>query len=500
VLFDDPVGETINTLTRHRWFEMSKERSEPAIRRAAEVYGFDLDDREVEDYAAELDATTEALGALDATDPTDDPATDVSEGDDAHNALRYTFSLADDPADGPLRGRRLGAKDNLAVAGVPMTCGSAALSYTPGYHATAVRRLLAAGGDLRATTNMDEFAYFTTGETCAHGAVENPAVDGAVSGGSSSGSGAAVAAGRLDAALGSDTGGSVRIPASYCGVVGLKPTHRSVPRFGFVDLAPSLDHVGVLAESVSLAGAVFEAVAGPDPRDPSTLGMPTPNVALPNDVDGHRVGVVEEAMDDAEEAVRERVDAAVETLAGAGVAVDRVSLPSFGATPLALLATANVEFARLFADRGQVYGTGTGYSEGLRAALADLDPDRLGDNVADQLLVGGALLETTGGSRYVAAQRTRETFTREVDDALATCDALVLPTTPTTAPSFGSVTDQAAFVRTISHTAPFNFTGNPALSVPCGRADGRPVGCQFVTPRHDESTALALGAALERSS
>ncbi|KAB1186776.1 MULTISPECIES: amidase [Haloferax] len=480
---------------------MSGERSSRAIRHAAEVYGFTLDDEGVERYVAELEATADALGMLDATDPTDEPAVDVAEADDAYNALLYTFSIpGNDTAGGALSGYRLGVKDNLAVAGVPMTCGSAALSYTPEFHATVVQRLVDAGGDVSATTNMDEFAYFTTGETCAHGPIRNPAVDGAVPGGSSSGSGAAVAAGTLDAALGSDTGGSVRIPASYCGVVGLKPTHRSVPRFGFVDLAPSLDHVGVLSKSVALAGEVFETIAGPDPRDPSTLGMPTPDVTVADTVDGLQVGVVEEAMDDADEGVREQVDATIEALADAGVAVERVSLPTFRVTPLALLATSNVEFARLIADDGQVYGTGTGYSEGLRTALSDLDPTRLGDNAAGQLLVGGGLLETTGGNHYVAAQRIREAFTREVDEALATYDALVLPTTPTTAPSFGTVTDQEAFVRTISHTAPFNFTGNPALSVPCGKADGRPVGCQFVTARHDESTALTLGSAVEQSS
>jgi aspartyl-tRNA(Asn)/glutamyl-tRNA(Gln) amidotransferase subunit A len=466
---------------------------------AVDSYGIELDDGAIDGYAAELDGTSDLFETLDADDPDDDPATDVSEGDDPHNAVRYTFSLPG--REGPLSERRLGVKDNLAVAGVPMTCGSAALSYTPTYHATVVRRLHEAGADLRATTNMDEFAYFTTGETCAHGPVENPAAEGAVPGGSSSGSGAAVAAGTLEAALGSDTGGSVRIPASYCGVVGLKPTHRSVPRFGFVGLAPSLDHVGVLAESVALAGEVFETIAGPDHRDPSTWGQatPTPATTIPDAVDSYRIGVVEEAMVDADGGVEEHVDGAVETLTDAGLVVDRISLPTFTATPLALLATASVEFARLLADDGQVYGTGTGYSEGLRAALSDLDVDRLGDNVADQLLVGGGLLETSGGRHYVAAQRVRERFTREVDEALAACDALVLPTTPTTAPDFGTVTDDESFVRTISHTAPFNFTGHPALSVPCGTVDGRPVGCQIVADRHGESTALGLGAVLERS-
>jgi aspartyl-tRNA(Asn)/glutamyl-tRNA(Gln) amidotransferase subunit A len=478
------------------------DETERAVAAAAERYGMTLSDEERASYAAALGSTVDAFAGFDPVDPVDDPATGVEAADDPHDALLYRFATPTpdgESGDGPLSGLRLGVKDNFAVAGVPMTCGSAALSYTPDYHATAVRRLLAAGGDVTATTNMDEFAFFTTGETCAHGPVGNPVDDAAVPGGSSSGSGAAVAAGRLDAALGSDTGGSVRIPASYCGVVGLKPTHRAVSRFGFVDLAPSLDHVGVLAGSVGTARAVFGAVAGPDQRDPSTLGTAAPpgDDAGPDGVDGLRIGVVEEAAAAADEGVRERVDAAVGRLADAGVAAETVSLPTFEATTPALLATATVEFARLVADDGQVFGTGTGYSEGLRAALADLDPAALGGNVTEQLLLGGALLDTSGGRHYVGAQRVREAFAAEVDGHLGAVDALVLPTTPTVAPDFGTVTDDEAFVRTVSHTAPFNFTGHPALSVPCGTVDGRPVGCQIVADRGAEATALALGSVLD---
>jgi Asp-tRNA(Asn)/Glu-tRNA(Gln) amidotransferase A subunit family amidase len=476
---------------------MSEPEFDGAVRAAADTYGLERSEAELTATVAEAESTAEALRGLDATDPADDPATDVVAADDEYHALRYRFSLAS--GDGPLAGLSLGVKDNLAVAGVPMTCGSASLSYTPDFHATAVRRLVEAGGDVVATTNMDEFAFFTTGETCAHGPIANPVDEEAVPGGSSSGSGAAVAAGILDAALGTDTGGSVRIPASYCGVVGLKPTHRSVPRFGFVDLAPSLDHVGVLTSSVETAGAVFEAIGGPDPRDPSSQAAPVPDGTVDDAVDERRIGVVEEALAAADGAVAEAVEAAVASLEERGVVVDRVSLPSFDATPLALLAVSGLEFARLVADDGVVYGTGTGYSEGKRAALADLrDRGAFGENVADQLLVNGALLERSGGRHYVNAQRLRERFLADVEETLAACDGLVLPTTPTTAPSFGAVTDTDAFVRTISHTAPFNLTGHPAISVPCGAVDGRPVGCQVVGSWRDEHAVLSLGAAVER--
>lgn len=468
------------------------------ISHAAKSYGIALSEDALEEHAAGFNSMLEGYEALEAIDPVDDPATDVSEADDEFNALRHTFSLPIDAKHETLAGLEIGIKENIAVAGIPLTCGSAALSYTPETHATVVRRLAEAGGDVRATTNMDEFAYFTTGETCAHGPTDNPAVRGHVPGGSSSGSGAAVAAGLLDAALGSDTGGSVRIPASYCSVVGLKPTHSLVSRFGFVDLAPSLDHVGVLAESVDVTGRVFETIAGPDYRDPSTRGMPNPgDVGVPADVDGLHVGVVAEGMNDASDAVEKRIDTTIETLADAGVEAGRVSLPTFGAVTPALLATVGLEFAHLIADNGQVYGTGTGYSEELRAAIDGLTADELGDNVTGQLLTHGGLLADSGERYYIGAQRVREQFIGEVEEVFAEYDALALPTTPTTAPTFGSVTDDESFLRTVSHTAPFNATGHPALSVPCGDVDGHPVGLQIVTTRHDEATALGLGAVVE---
>lgn len=468
------------------------------IRQAAESYEITLPDEALEEYAAEFDSMVKGYGAFEATDPDDKSATDVNEVNDEFNALRHTFSLPIDVENESLADLELGIKENIAIAGVPMTCGSAALSYTPKTHATVVRRLAEAGADIRATTNMDEFAYFTTGETCAHGPTDNPAVPGHVPGGSSSGSGAAVAAGLFDAALGSDTGGSVRIPASYCGVVGLKPTHSVISRFGFVDLAPSLDHVGVVAESVDITGRVFETIAGPDYRDPSTRGMPThEDIVIPTDVEGINIGVVDEGMSDAADAVEKQIETGIETLADVGMETDRVSLPTFKTIAPALLATVGLEFCHLIADNGQVYGTGTGYSERLRTAIDDLSAEKLGDNVTGQLLTHGGLLASSGEQYYIGAQRVREQFISEVDDALAKYDALALPTTPTTAPEFGSVTDDEAFLRTISHTAPFDATGHPALSVPYGEVDGRPVGFQIVTARNDEATALGLGSALE---
>lgn len=470
-----------------------------SVRTVARTFGIDLDDDAIDAYAAEVDGNREQFAQLEPSTPQGTTATDVHEAEDEYNAFRYRCTLSGRA--GPLADLAVAVKDNVAVAGVPMTCGSAAVAFTPPYSATVVRRLLDRGADLVGTTNMDEFAYFTTGETCAHGPVENPAVDGCVPGGSSAGSGAAVAAGLVDAALGSDTGGSIRIPASFCGVVGLKPTHRAVPRFGFADLAPSLDHVGPLAPDVETAARVLDAIAGPTPEDPGTLGVePATDLAsaVGAGVDDLRVGVLTDAMETATDGVAGAVREGVAAIEAAGASVEDVSVPGYGNAPLIEFALVGAEFAQLLRANGQVYGTGTGYSEPWRAAVeATTDRGGYGENVRDQLLVGGGVDAATDGAVYVAAQNERRAFTAAVDDALAGLDAIVTPTTPHAAPAFGAVDDLPAFVRTVEHTAPFNLTGHPALSVPCGSTDGKPVGLQVVADRHAERVAIRIGSAVE---
>ncbi|MFB6092373.1 MAG: amidase [Haloquadratum sp.] len=470
---------------------------EARVRAVANRLGIALEGDEAAAYADAAGEMRAQFGALQPAEPADEAARAVETGGDEYNAVRHRFDLPE--TDGDLGDLAVGVKDNIAVAGVPMHCGSAALSFTPDYHATVVSRLHEAGAAVTATTNMDEFAYFTTGETCAFGPVENPRAEGRVPGGSSSGSAAAVAAGDLDAALGSDTGGSVRIPAAFCGIVGLKPTHRAVPRFGFADLAPSLDCIGPLAPDVETAARVFETVAGPHPRDPSSLTNPEPGDAtagLGESAEGRRVGVVEPAMARADETVAAAVEGAVEALADRGVETERVSLPQYDAASLAGLVVAGTEFADLALSAGQVLGIGTGYSESWREAMqaAVRSPD-LGEHVREQVLTNGALA-AEGRSHYVAARNLGSAFTATVDERLATYDALVAPTTPMTPPAFGDVTTDEDFARTVANTVPFNVTGHPALTVPAGD-DGDPVGVQFVGRRHDERTLFSLGASLE---
>ena len=471
-----------------------------AIDDAAATYGISLSPAEREAFVSEAETTAGLLGGLEPTAFESDPAGNVREGADEYNAFLYRCELAGSES-GPLAGLDLAVKDNIAVAGVPMTCGSAALDFEPSYHAAVTERLLDAGADLVGTTNMDEFAYFTTSETCAHGPVDNPSTSG-VPGGSSSGSGAAVAAGLVDAALGTDTGGSIRIPASFCGVVGFKPTFRTVPRFGFADLATSLDHVGPLAPDVETAAQVLEAINGPDPRDPSTQGArtPAPTDGLGADVDGASIGLVTEARRGADEDVAATIDRVADDLEDAGATAEEVSLPGFDTQGIVNATVTAAEFTTLAAGAGQDYGVGTGYSEAWREAMASMPGDDLGENVRARLVVGRALTTADGGAGYVAAQNARREFREVVADRLDSHDALVLPTTPMTAPEFGAVDDDAALLRTIANTGPFNLTGNPALSVPLDAGadgEGDPVGCQIVTDWYDEATAVALGRAVE---
>lgn len=472
-----------------------------AIDDAAETYGLTLTEGEREAYSTEITNTEALLGSLEPTAFESEPAEDVRKGTDDLNAFLYRCDLPGEDS-GPLAGMEVAVKDNIAVAGVPMTCGSEAIDFEPSSHAAVIERLLGSGADLVGTTNMDEFAYFTTSETCAHGPVTNPNSDG-VPGGSSSGSGAAVAAGLVDAALGTDTGGSVRIPASFCGVVGFKPTFRTVPRFGFADLASSLDHIGSLAPDVETAATVVEAINGPDSRDPSTDGVPTPEPTegLDGEPNGLRVGLVKEAQDRADDVVAEAIERQVDQLEAAGVIVEEVSLPGFNTQPLVNAAVTAAEFTTLAAQAGQDIGIGTGYSNEWREAMATMNADELGENVRARLVIGRVLATSDDSAGYVAAQNTRQQFRETVDDRLNSYDALVLPTTPITAPEYGTIETDADLLDTIACTSPFNLTGHPALSIPCeaGSKGGDPVGCQFVTDWFDEATAVTLGQALESS-
>ena len=390
---------------------------------------------------------------------------------------------------GPLHGVPYGLKDLYDTAGIATTGGSRIFAdRVPSTDATVTRRLAEAGAILLGKLNMVEFAYGPEGLNPHYGHARNP-WDGAthrLTGGSSSGSGAAVAAGLAPGALGSDTGGSIRIPASLCGITGLKPTYGRVSRAGVLPLAWSMDHVGPMTRTAADAALMLTAMAGYDAADASSSVLPVPDyrVALTGDVKGLRVGLLRGFfLDAATPEVRSAVEAAARALAAAGAVVDEVSLAQVTNAAPAALAIIGSEALAYHADT-------------LRARAADYDPE-----VARRLKVAAFIT----GRHYVHAQQVRGLIRADVDAALARRDVLLAPTTPMPAPALDerqvTLGDGPSPVRPalIRFTQPFNLSGHPVCSLPCGfTAGGLPVGMQIVGRPFDEATVLRTADAFQR--
>ena len=390
---------------------------------------------------------------------------------------------------GALHGVPLGLKDLYDTAGVPTTGGSRILAKrVPTADATVVGRLRAAGMIVLGKLNMVEFAYGPEGRNPHYGHARNPWDAGThrMAGGSSSGSGVAVAAGLVPVALGSDTGGSIRIPCSLCGLTGIKPTYGRVSRAGVLPLSWSMDHVGPMTRTVTDTALVLGAMAGYDPADPTTSVLPVPDyaAALTGDVRGVRIGLLREFfVEGAAPEVRAAVETAARALETAGAVVDDVVLPSVrhvAAGALAVVATESLTY----------------HAAWLRTRRAEYDPD-----VSTRLMVGAFVT----GAHYVRGQQARALIRREVDDALARRDVLLAPATPIAAPAIDerqtTLGDGPSDIRSalIRLTRPFNFSGHPACSVPCGfTAGGLPIGMQIVGRPYDEATLLRVADAYQR--
>jgi aspartyl-tRNA(Asn)/glutamyl-tRNA(Gln) amidotransferase subunit A len=390
---------------------------------------------------------------------------------------------------GPLHGVPYALKDLYHTAGVRTTGGSRVLAARiPAADATVVRRLADAGAIVLGKLNMVEFAYGPEGLNAHYGHARNPWDAGAhrMAGGSSSGSGVAVAAGLAPGALGSDTGGSIRIPASLCGITGLKPTYGRVSRAGVLPLAWSMDHVGPMTRSAADCALLLGALAGYDPADASSSVLPVPDylAALTGDVKGLRVGLLGGVFrDGAAPLVRAAVEAAAATLAGAGAIVDEVTLARMDLVPAASLAIVGAEALAY-------------HGAWLRTRAGDYDPD-----VARRLRASAFI----GGTHYVRGQQVRALVRAEVDAALARRDVLLAPSTPIVAPTVderevtlpdGPVDVRAALLR---FTRAFNLSGHPTCAVPCGFTEGGlPIGMQLVGRPFDEATVLRAADAFQR--
>ena len=391
---------------------------------------------------------------------------------------------------GPLHGVPVALKDLYCTRGVKTTGGSRILAdWVPSEDATVVSRLADAGAVVLGKLNMHEFAYGPEGLNPHYGTPWNPwdATTHRICGGSSSGSGAAVAAALCAGALGSDTGGSIRIPASLCGISGLKPTYGRVSRAGVLPLAWSLDHVGPMCRTAADCALMLGAMAGYDPRDPTTSVLPVPDymAALTGSVKGLRIGLLGPFfMESAGETERRAVLQAVKTLEGLGASVQEVELQTVKLAAAAASAVVAVE--------AYAY-----HETWLRKR-----PEEYSADVRERLRLGAFV----SGADYVNGQRARLLIRDEVDAAFGRLDVLVAPTTPIAAAPVGAGDVEIGGERQplrpslIRFTRPFNVTGHPAASVPCGvTSEGLPIGLQIVGRPFDEATVLRLADAYQRA-
>jgi amidase len=488
------------------------------ITRIAADLHMDPTDEELEAMTAVAEGMMGAFARLeDLTEPTPPvheaprcPGERVPAHEDPLNAWVTRCRVAAD-ADGPLSGVEVALKDNVSLAGVEMTCGSTLLSgFVPRIDATVVRRLLDAGATITGKTNMEALALSASGELSDHGAVLNPADDAHLAGGSSSGSAAVVATEEADVAIGTDQAGSIRIPASWSGVVGHKPTRTLVPYTGIAALGHTFDHVGPLASSVRDAARVLDVVAGKDDLDPRQGAVPTEDYegALERDPSSLTVGVLAEGFDreESDPGVDETVRDAIDDLGAAGATVEEVSVPQHLDGEPIFLGFALQETTELFLGDGLGYfGKGfydtdfaDAFGRAMRSQADDLPP------FPKLELVLGTYLKREYRNRYHAkAQNLRRDLRAAYDDALADVDVLAMPTTPMTA---HEAIDDRSFLQAlqrsadmIGNTAPFDVTGHPAVSVPCGETSGLPVGVQFVGGHFEDATVLAAADVFERS-
>jgi aspartyl-tRNA(Asn)/glutamyl-tRNA(Gln) amidotransferase subunit A len=406
---------------------------------------------------------------------------------------------------GPLAGVAVAVKDNLVTLGLPTTCGSRLLEgYRSPFEATAVRRLREAGAIVLGKTNMDEFGMGSSTEHSAYGPTRNPVDRSRVPGGSSGGSAAAVAAGIVRAALGSDTGGSIRQPAAFCGVVGIKPTYGSVSRYGLVAYASSLDQVGAFGRTVADAAAILEVIAGADPLDSTSVQRPAPRLieGMEAGVQGLVVGVPEEYfVAGLHPRIAQRCRAALDRLREMGAEIREVSLPH---TALAIPAYYVLAPAEASTNLSRFDGVRFGVRPPGAASLDELyERTRalFGAEVKRRIMLGTYALSSGYYDAYCGrAQRARELIAGDFRSVFSEgVDALLAPTTPGPAFPLGErLDDPVSMYLSDVFTVPANLAGLPALSLPAGAVEGLPVGLQLIGRPWGEAVMVRIARSLER--
>ena len=406
---------------------------------------------------------------------------------------------------GPLAGVPIGIKDVLALRGAPATAGSLILKgYHPPYDATAVAKLEAAGAVLLGKLNCDEFAMGSSNENSAYGPVHNPRALDRVPGGSSGGSAAAVAAGLCVASLGTDTGGSIRQPAAFCGVVGVLPTYGRVSRYGLIAFASSLDRIGPFTRSVADAATMLEVLAGPDPLDATASAQPVASygVEAAKSISGMKIGVPEEYFGEGlDPEIRAAIEKALDDLRAAGCSIHKVSLPhtKYAVPTYYVIATAEAS-SNLSRFDGVRFGLRSEEASTLAKMYRESRDEGFGPEVKRRILLGTYVLSAGYYDAYYRkAQQVRTLLTRDFLAAFEQVDAIVCPVTPTPAFKLGEKTDDPVqmYLEDIYSVAA-SLAGICGMSVPCGTTKtGLPIGVQVLAKHFDESTMFRVGTAVE---
>lgn len=420
-------------------------------------------------------------------------------------------------AGGPLSGRTVAVKDNIGISGVPMSNGSKTLQgHVSARDATVVSRLLSAGAEITGTSVCEDLCFSAGSHTSATGPVRNPWDTSRTAGGSSSGSAALVSAGEVDLALGGDQGGSIRIPAAFCGVVGHKPTHGLVPYTGVFPIENTIDHVGPIAASVGDVALVLSTIAGPDGKDPRQKGLPEGvgdlGAELARGLEGLRIGLLDEGFarpeGTSDPEVDEQVRQAAYGLAQEGAVVEPVSVP-WHQDALHVWNVIGLDGTSAQMLEGNGFGTGWDglYDPELIESFAQgrcEHADALSPSVKLAALTGRCSFQQAGNHSYAMARNLVHELRAAYDAALSRYDVLVLPTVPFTAPELADAAAPvgesiAASLSMVGNTAPFNASGHPATSVPVGFAHGLPVGMMIVGAHFQDRMCLRVAAGVERA-
>ena len=455
-----------------------------------------------------VDAVNDAFAHIEKQDKTINSFVTVTNKEEALKKAEEVQKLIDEgKLTGPLAGVPVAIKDNMCTKGILKTCSSKILgNFVPTYTATAVENLEKAGAVIIGKTNMDEFAMGSTTETSAFGATKNPWNTEHVPGGSSGGSCTAVASEECSYALGSDTGGSIRQPSSFCGVTGIKPTYGTVSRYGLIAYGSSLDQIGPVAKDVTDVATILETIASHDEKDSTSVKRDDYNFteALVDDVKGLKIGIPKDYFGDGlDKEVKDSILNAVEVLKSKGAIVEEfdLSLVEYAIPAYYVIASAEAS-SNLERFDGVKYGYRTQEYEGLHNMYKKTRSEGFGEEVKRRIMLGSFVLSSGYyDAYYLKALRTKALIKKAFDEAFAKYDVIIAPAAPTTAPKIGSsLADPIKMYLGDIYTISVNLAGLPGITVPCGKdSNGLPIGMQIIGDCFKEKTIIRAAYAYEQT-